>query len=343
MIQKVVGISFSPTSDERVKVGSPVEIYHDKDNQYSSRAIAVKFEDVHLGHIGEKGNVKHEEIFDVLPLKGVVCTMSRLGAGEEFSTFKEGEITHLEIEFTMSCDSEGLIKSFNEDLSLKFLKKEHRYVYEGKNLISATTYIKRWIAEFDASNIASVCANKYGCSQEDVLGLWDGSGDIAASFGTAIHNALEHYEKYRWLGEIIQNQKDLPFNKALPTHPVLRGIVEDFYKQDLQEGEVFTEALVTNVEKGLCGLVDRLLVTGEKKCRVQDYKVNIGAEEISSNNKYLGQMAVLPKNKLSKYALQMSFYARLLELSGWEVEGLDVFVYEDEWKHFELEIIKLDF
>lgn len=54
-------------------------------------------------------------------------------------------------------------------------------------------------------------------------------------------------------------------------------------------------------------------------------------------------MAELPKTKLSKYQLQLSFYATLLALSGWTVEGLDVFVYENGWKHYELEILSLDF
>jgi hypothetical protein len=54
-------------------------------------------------------------------------------------------------------------------------------------------------------------------------------------------------------------------------------------------------------------------------------------------------MVGLPPNKLSKYQLQLSVYARMLQLSGWEVEGLDAYVYEGEWKHYPMEIIKLDF
>lgn len=343
MIQPVVGISFRPTRNEKIIPNSAVNLIHDRTNQYSSRAIAVQFGGETLGYIAEKGNTKHEEIFNVLPLEGKVVTIARLLPGEEFAKFKEGEITHLEVEFEMSSDGDGKVKSFNEGIAIKFLKQEHKYVHAGKELISGTRYIKRWIPEFDEKKISGICAEKYGCSQDEVLDFWGGSGDIAASFGTAIHNALEHYEKFKWLGEIVQNQKDLPFNKALPTHPALRKIVEDFYLQDLQAGEVVPEALLTNVEKGLCGYADRILITGEKKCRVQDYKVNINADTVDNNIKFLGQMATLPKTKLSKYQLQMSFYARLLELSGWTVEGLDAFVYEDKWKHYKLEILKLDF
>jgi hypothetical protein len=343
MIQKAVGISFRPTIDGRIMKGTTVKLIHDKDNQYSSKAIGIEFDGRILGYVGEKGNADHERIFEVLPLEAKVITISRLQEGETFGNFKFGEITHLEIEFPMSCDDNGLMKSFNEDISLKFLKAEHKYVYDGKELVSGTKYIKRWIAEFDKENIARACAGSYGCSDKDVLEYWKKGGEISASFGTAIHDALEHYEKFKWLGDIIQAKKELAFNPALPNHPALRQIVEDFYKQDLREGLVKTEVLVTNVERGLCGFVDRLLMLGTNKCRVQDYKININSEELDKNTKYLGQMADLPKNKLSKYQLQLSFYARLLQLSGMEVEGLDVFVYENEWKHYELPILKLDF
>jgi hypothetical protein len=31
----------------------------------------------------------------------------------------------------------------------------------------------------------------------------------------------------------------------------------------------------------------------------------------------------------------------MLENSGWKVEGLDVFVYEDKWRKFELPVLKV--
>lgn len=343
MIQDCVGISFRPTKNPKIKVGSSLQLVHDQTNKYSSRAIAIQFEGVTLGYIGEKGNLSHEEIFNALPLEGKVNTVSVLLAGEEFAKFSEGEITHLEVSFPMSSDTNGKIKSFNEDFSVKFLKVEHRYLLGTTELLGASKYIKRWIADFDQKGIARVCANQYGCSIDEVLGFWAGSGHVAAAFGTSIHNALEHFEKFKVIGEIVQNKKGLDYNKALPTHPALRKIVEEFYAQKLQDGKVLTEVLVTNVERGLCGTIDRLLITGDKKCRVQDYKINIGAEEVNRNMKFLGQMATLPKTKLSKYQLQLSFYARLLQLSGWEVSGLDVYVYENEWKLYQMDILKLDF
>jgi len=342
MIQTIVGISFNPVNDDSIKTGSDVNIIHDRDNKFSSRAIAVMFGDTRLGHIGEKANEKHEEIFNSLPLKAKVHTIAKLSDGEEFAKFKVGEITHLEVEFPMSSDAKSGTKSFNEEIVLKFDPKSHRYTYNGAELISATNYIKRWVKEFDKETISFHYAKKLGCKQSEVLDFWNGAGKVSADFGTSVHNALEHYEKFKKLGKIIQDKKELEFNKALPTHPALRKIVSEFIDK-FGDHEVETEIVVTNVERGLCGMIDRLkVIDSEKKiCRVEDYKINVGAEK--KGDKFLGQMAELPANKLSKYRLQMSFYARLLELSGWRVEGLTAYIYEDQWKKVDMEIIKLDF
>jgi len=345
IIQKVVGISFRPCSNTKIKKGSEVKLIHDDENAYSSKAIKIMFEDDQLGYIGEKGNELHNQIFNSLPLKGKVKVMARLEEGEEFSKFKVGEITHLEIELDLpSVVDDKLVQSFNEDVQVMFDSTSHRYTYEGREFISATNYIKRWQKEFDKGFISGLVAKSLGTIQEDVLDMWNSGGNISADFGTVIHNALEHYERFKKLGKIMQDKKDLPFNKALPSHPALRKIVEEFYEQELQEGEVNVEVLVTNVELGLCGFIDRLLILDREKkiCRVQDYKVNIGSEDVQKD-KYLGQMADLPKTKISKYQMQLSFYARLLELAGWEVVALDVYIYEDKWVHHELPIIKLDF
>lgn len=345
MIQKIVGISFNPTKNKDIVQGVEVKIFHDKDNKYSSKAIAVTYDDKLLGHIGEKGNEQHEEIFKVLPLKAKVHTVATLAKGEEFGKFREGEITHLEVEFKMATDSDGRMKSFNEDVELTFLDTEHRYIYKGEDLVSASTYKKRWIKEFDKESISRMCANAWGVTQKEVLGLWENGGNISADFGTVIHKALEHYEKYKVLGKMLQDKKDLPFNKALPSHPMLRDIVLDFTRNFThKDDEILTEVLLTNVEKGICGQADRIKVTGKKKCRVEDYKININADKENKNIKFLGQMADLPKTKLSEYQIQLSIYARMLELSGWEVEGLTVYVYDEEgWRKFDMDILKLDF
>ena len=352
MISKLVGVSFTKfqnLNDKGVYIiggGTEVKVWHDKSNKYSDRAIAVTYNDTIIGHIAEKGNEKHEEVFNILPLTAKVSRVASLMEGEEFGKFQTGEITSISIEFDMASDvSKDTKKSFNEDLDIKFLETEHEYWYNGTKLMGATTYIKKWIKPFDKDLISGFVAKGLGARQQEVLDIWGGTGNISADFGTVIHNALEHYENHKGIGKVMQEHKELPFNKALPTHPVLREIVESFYKLVGDGDSVEVEVLVSNVGLGLCGHIDRLkIINRDKKiCRVQDYKINIDSDKIDKNITFFGQFADLPKNKLTKYRLQLSFYARLLELSGWTVEGLDAFVYEDEWKHYPMDVIKLDF
>ena len=347
MKAKIVGISFNPTDNPKIAVTTPVSLIHDKDNKFSSRAIAVMFGEQLLGHIGEKNNEFHEEIFNALPIEAEVCRVARLAEDEKFGKFETNQITSLEIEFPMASDKEDGIQSFNEpDVTVIFDPTEHKYTHDGKVLIGCSTYVKRWFKEFDTENISGAVANSLGVKQSEVLAVWENGGKISADFGTVIHNAFEHYEKYKEIGGIMQEKKDLPYNKALPSHPVLRDIVLDFLQRFThKEDEVAVEAIVTNIERGLSGTIDRLLIldSENKICRVQDYKINIDCEVEDNRKKFLGQMAPLPPNKLSEYQIKMSFYARLLELAGWKVEGLDAFVYDGEWKKYSMEVLSLDF
>ena len=347
MNAKVVGISFNATDNPKIGKLVPVELVHDSENKYSGRAIAVMFGDQLLGHIGEKNNPEHELVFNELPIDATISRCARLEEGETFAKFKTGEITSLEVEFELKSESENFVQSFNEDVKVDFKELEHEYWYEGEKLTGGTTYIKRWIKPFDKVMISGFVAESIGYPQKDVLGIWGGLGYASSLFGKALHMALEVYEKFKKIGQVMQEKKDLPNNKALPTHPFLRGIVQAFYKQDLdeEEGEILCEVLVTNVKLGLCGYIDRLhVIDREKKiCRVKDYKFRIDSEKIDDNVKYLGQFADLPKNKISKDQLQLSFYGRLLELSGWTVLDPVAHVYEEEWKAFTFPNLKLDF
>jgi len=345
MIEKLVGHSNRPLVDWAIQKGTKLRLEHDTENEYSSKAIAVKYGETVLGYVGEKGNENHDPIFNALPIIATVHTISRLKEGEKLGKFKVDEITHLEFEFPMASDMEEGIKSFNEpDVIVEFDPVKHKYTYKGTELMGGTTYIKKWIKEFDTETIAGRVADSLGAKKSEVKAMWSGGGDVAAHLGTVVDEAITHYEKFKGLGNTMQEKKDLPFNKALPSHPYLRKVVEEFIAVAGEMCEVETQVIVTNVEKGLCGTIDRLLIIDQNKkiCRVQDYKVHIDSEK-EDKDKFLGQFADLPNNKLSKYQLQMSFYARLLELAGWTVAGVDAWVYEDKWKRYPMEVLKLDF
>jgi len=254
------------------------------------------------------------------------------------------EVGGLEEKDIVSSVSVKLLKkSFNEDVVIEFEPIAHTYTYQDKQLTGATDYTKRFYKPFDADTISSVLESKWGVPQKVIKDLWDANGTLASDFGSVVHQALENFDKFKEYGDIISSQQKEEKNYCLPKHPVLRQIVEGFIAIDNKGGVIVPEALISDVKKGICGHADRVrIIDKEKKiCDVEDYKINIDSETAKKELKPLDPFKELPSNKLSKYQLQMSIYANMLQSSGWQVNKLVVYVYEDIWKKYELEVLKV--
>lgn len=234
-------------------------------------------------------------------------------------------------------------KSFNEEVSVAFNEYNHSYFYNDKKLQNATTFIGKFYKKFDVENVAPATAKSWGVDEKELRELWKSNGDLAGDFGTAVHKALEHYFKYRNIGKTIQDKKFLNENYAMPKHPLLKRIVKEFLDVDKSTGELVPEALLTDTKRLYCGTSDRIeIVDLDKKiCRVGDYKINVDSEELDANLKASSPFETLPANKITKYQIQLSFYGNLLQAAGWTVEALDVYVLEGEWKHYQLEVLKV--
>lgn len=232
------------------------------------------------------------------------------------------------------------LKSFTEGgVEVDYDDIKHAYSHKGTPLVGATAFISKFTGKFDAPMVAKNCEKSWGVGANEILDMWESNKNVAMDFGTLVHKALEHYHNNKALGAKIMESRGTDENPALPKHPILRDIILGFDAITAEDaGVVISEILATDVKNGRCGQIDRLVVVDADKkiCRVQDYKINVSSEEVSSKNKLLKPYDTLPATKLSKYQLQLNFYAQMLEASGWTVQGIDVFVYEDEWKKFEL-------
>lgn len=235
------------------------------------------------------------------------------------------------------------LQSFNEpDKTVEFDPIRHTYFYKGDRMSGATSVTSGFYKPFNADMVSKTCAKSWGVEAEDIKSMWSSNGDLSSKLGTVVHNALEHYDKFNALGSQIEaNSKKSEV--ALPKHPLLRSIIEGFQKIATDEGTVVPEALITSVADKVCGQADRILILSEKEkvCRVQDYKINIDSEKEDKTLKPFKPFDTLPATKLTKYQIQMSIYANMLQKSGWRVEGLDAFVYEDEWKHYKLDVLNV--
>lgn len=336
-----------------LSVGSQVIIYWDKNNQYDPEAIAIAFNKKKIGYI-PKNEKDKQAMLSILKSSnnnavfGYVEKALTVEKGGEYEikarwvepfTMQEGWVSELHILYQ---DGNGL-KSFTEDVVISFDEKEHVYMYGGKKLIGGTTLKKKYIEEFDSNSASARCVG-WGLSQSEIVNAWDLHGVAAREFGSGIHKALEYNDLYLSKGYKKKSGEDA-FRIG---HPLLEKIVKDFnsfYKKLKFKGEVVPECLVSIVSKGVCGLCDRVLIVDkeQKICRIQDYKVNHSANkkgEVRLKKGVADELGV-DTTKLSEYALQLNFYRLMLEHGGWEVQGLDAFVYEDKWKYYELPILNV--
>lgn len=233
--------------------------------------------------------------------------------------------------------------SFNEEgVSVDFDRINHVYKHNGNVLESASDFVKKYSKDFNPKLVAQNCEKSWGISAKEIQDMWSSNADISTELGNIIHKTLEHWIKFKDSGITIMGNTEKEENPAIPKHPVLRNIIKSFDKL-CGGGNYLSEVFVTDIKNGKCGQIDRLKIldNAKKVCRVQDYKVNVGAEEINSSSKLSGPFKDMPANKLSKYQIQLSYYGQMLAESGWKVDGLDVFVYEDVWKLYELDSLKL--
>lgn len=370
----VAGISFALKDNpvlktSELKEGENLSVIPEPENAFDPKAVRLEYNGMKIGYVPRK---KEGLEFSVQSwcsdhLDSVSAKIDQVWYkkdGETTFEYSEGcELVGIYVKFEIPIKDESeydkiITKhSFSEpDVIVDFNDTKHIYNmrWNGKTKVlkGGTTYIKRFYDPFDAPKIARQCAKYWGVSATDIEEMWASNGAVAGLLGTAVHLALEHYINFRHIGHTItetrkKSGKDVNGNYAMPKHPFLKKTIESLNRltnkldKKYKVQEVVAEALVTDSTTGWGGLIDRLAILDKEKkiARIQDYKVNIGAEKEEPHSKPKHPFSHLPANKLTKYALQLSFYASILKKHGWTIEGLDVYIFENRWVHHVLELI----
>lgn len=210
----------------------------------------------------------------------------------------------------------------NEEIYYDTINHKYKSL-DGNELISATTYKKKFEKPFDMLKISEMVSKKYGVAPEIIRDMWEKNSKISTTFGSAIHYAMEQYWLHRGHG-----CEDKEY--YLPKHPLLRNAVTSFPEKDREN--VFPELFVSNVKKGMVGQIDGLYKTNEigtvdvEKGIIFDYKTDHD----------------LKPDKLKLHFIQLSFYADILKAFGWTIEGLEIWNFTDSWKVFESPVLDLE-
>lgn len=188
----------------------------------------------------------------------------------------------------------------------------HTYTNEaGEKYLSGSEYAAQSEKPFDVLKISEAMAKKSGVKAEDIQAMWKLKSGISTGFGTAVHEAIELYGRYRGLGDALNK------TTHLHDHATLKPIVEGFY--ELQgDKPVEHEIVIVDHEAKRAGRIDRLVVTGKKKGVIQDIKTNVSIEK-----------------SLDKYWKQLEFYRDIVVAGGWVIEGLEIYHFNGDWKLYE--------
>lgn len=174
----------------------------------------------------------------------------------------------------------------------------------GCKYMSVSKFLDRFCKPFDRENISRMSGAKRGISQQEILAEWDKTKDDAIDHGNRIHNALESYEKTTF---ILPEDQDLK--------PMILSVATEYSHYY----RIYQEQVLYNSQIYVAGTSDKILVCTSHPSSVidiDDYKTNLskGIQYKNKTNQYmLHCLSHLQDCNFNKYALQLSFYAWLLQ------------------------------
>ena len=210
---------------------------------------------------------------------------------------------------------------------ISFNEEKHVYHIGGQKVISVTQLIKKLTPKFDPhEEIVERCAFKEGLTKEQMQRKWNLKMQEASAKGTRIHLAAE-YVALNLDKQIHLPEEDSSYLKS----------IYGFFAEMTSSGSsiLFPEAILYSAEHRIAGTVDLLAWNHDtKRIDIYDYKTNEKLIGDDYGEKMLEPISNLPNTKLSKYSLQMSIYAMLLELFGY-LAG-DLYIVHLKQDSFEL-------
>lgn len=402
---KLVGVTFEGRQAviSTLKGNEPLRVRREADNEYDPNAVAVDVkvgeELLPIGYIAKDKNLEIAKSLDAgIPVEIKLASLTG-GNGKSFGV-------NIELQYQeapagaapVAAKAEQPVdKPTKEEMErsltylLQVVKKSGKKTVEpkmynsvllGQNIelqennghrslegyLSGSKFPEQFYEPFDEDRIIEAMVKKYGVTKEALKAMWGLNSEVSTGFGTAIHAALENYDKNFELGEKVRNYVKKPTkanpegvlsdNKALNRNPVLKKVVQYFHESFGGDYVRFNEEFVWDKGLKLCGSIDRIKVIDLKKriIRIQDFKTDADIHETKyqkTDSPFYaltqGENPTMGKELLDYHWLQLSFYAFILQRAGWKVEGLDVYWLngeklisgENPWEEFSHDVIDI--
>lgn len=188
---------------------------------------------------------------------------------------------------------------------LSFDEETHTYMLNGKQLISTTTYLKRFSEAFNSYHASEAKGRKKlkENANDNRTGLyyrqrWKLIGNEASMMGTRVHLFSECFPNFDYPMD-WREQAVLDFYEWLPDNYVV----------------LFLELRVYDESTLHAGTVDGLLLNKDTgNLVIFDWKTNKrNINEVYNNKKLSGDFSNMYNTNLNKYTIQLSDYANVIQ------------------------------
>lgn len=225
---------------------------------------------------------------------------------------------------------------YGDDSFIYFDEENHEaYDVNGNRLLSGSRLEDQYQQKDGLEYAAKALSAKTGVFTEDLRGLWEAKGEIAASYGTLIHRAIEL--AYKWFPTIYDLDSNLEEeqNYLRLAPPVIGEILNKYFKfREENDPHHYTKVETeVRVKYGkFTGIIDNLCIDEDNKTFfICDYKVIQKLKDVKYGNK-----------KMKKYTLQQNLYRYIMEQAGYQCLGMYLHIWDGTaWKQEELEVVDI--
>lgn len=187
------------------------------------------------------------------------------------------------------------------DTKLEFNKKKHRYVYEGIELTSVTTFISDFFTPFNADEVSKKLSN-FPINKANKKGIrfWKAKWKNSQVEGSKIHKEIEDF---------INENKEPLLPKSLQGTKFIKS-----NELNILPNILLTELKIFSLKYKLAGTIDALLFKNNI-ITIIDWKTNEKIDKKSYGNKVgcTEETKDIPDSNYWHYALQLNFYKKILE------------------------------
>lgn len=166
------------------------------------------------------------------------------------------------------AQSYKVVRAMN-GVEVMFDEANHKYVdKDGNPYLSGSKFSSDVERDFDMNAVAEKVA-KDGLTAQTVLKIWNAKNKVACDFGSALHEALDMYQKYHIYSAILGGE-----DKVLPNSPYLKDCVRSAFTEERKKENALSEVFVADPSMKMCGFIDRLVFVEKdtKAIIVQDWK-----------------------------------------------------------------------